>query len=173
MFSLAHMFIVGPSRACISIFFQILVMAEENNSDDQITSSLPPPKFETKPSNRGRIFCQICFTGCLEKHKSRSKFEKITDVNSFKSFAERWRNVEHDYNRVVGLVDWTSGQEKLAHKSCKGTFFKESYLQSQAVITNSVSEETEQSKSETPSIEQSSGSRKSSRKSLQYKSSQV
>ena len=134
--------------------------------------SLPPPKFESKPSvYRGRITCQICFTSCLEKNKTRSKIEKISDVDIFKEYAQRWKDREHDYSKVFDLVDWNNNQQKMAHKSCKGSFFKESYLQSQRTTLENSLDETE---NEAPTSDSNETClRKSSRKSLQYQSTQV
>ena len=70
------------------------------------------------------------------------------------------------------LVDWEKG-EKMAHKACKGTFFKESFLISRekeaatvAIASNNTDENT--TVEDTSSIR---SIRKSSRKLTQYKSS--
>ena len=68
---------------------------------------------------------------CSEKHKGRSKLEKITDLASFTFYSEKWKSVDHKYNKVLGFEDWNNTDEKYAHKACKDTFFKESFLNSQ------------------------------------------
>ncbi|MES9880766.1 MAG: hypothetical protein ABW185_07785 [Sedimenticola sp.] len=46
-------------------------------------------------------------------------------------YAIRWQKVNHAYNTVYDLVDWAAPGEKWAHKSCKGVFFKDAFLQDQ------------------------------------------
>jgi hypothetical protein len=64
----------------------------------------------------------------------RNKFEKITDWEHFRQYAIRWEEVTHTYNQTLKLVDWSAPAEKWAHKSCKGLFFKDLFLQSQQCI---------------------------------------
>ena len=109
-------------------------MEETNNPDDSdaFTPPVCSPTFQGRPKvYTGRILCQICFTGCLKKNVKRNKFEKITNLANFKAFAERWKMCDHMYNKVHSLVDWNNTDVKMAHKACKGNFFKESYLSSQ------------------------------------------
>ena len=44
---------------------------------DENSSSLRRPKFETKGTNKNRIYCQICLLGCVAKHQATSKLEKF------------------------------------------------------------------------------------------------
>ena len=80
------------------------------------------------------------FVSCLKKHKGRSKFKKITDLASFKFYSEKLKSVDHKYSKVFGFVDWNDTDEKYAHKACKSTFFKESFLNSQRLTENSPNE---------------------------------
>ena len=54
--------------------------------------------------------------------------EKITDLASFKFYSEKWKSVDHKYNKVFGFVDWNNTDEKYAHKACKSTFLKNLFL---------------------------------------------
>ena len=91
--------------------------------------SVVEPTFFARPhSNQERIYCEICLKSCIKKHKLRSKLKNIVDIKTFKLFAERWHQKQHEYNKVLNVVDWTNEQEHYAHKSCKGTFFKENFL---------------------------------------------
>ena len=88
----------------------------------------PTPTPESKPSAyRVGVTCEICFVSCLEKNKKRANYENITDVEVFKQYAERWREREHEYNSVFNFVDWKNERQKMAHKSCKGSFFKDTF----------------------------------------------
>ena len=71
---------------------------------------------------------QICFIICSKKHVKHGKFENITDITKFKNIAECWKNRDHDFCKVYSKVDWNDKEQKMPHKSCKGKFFKESYL---------------------------------------------
>ena len=57
----------------------------------------------------------------------REKLKKISNIEHLKETALRWKNCSYEYQRVHARVDWEKGQ-KMAHKACKGTFFKESFL---------------------------------------------
>ena len=137
--------------------------------------SVVEPTFSVRPpSNQERISCEICLKSCIKKHKLRSKLEKIVDIKTFKLFAERWHQKQHEYNKVLNFVDWTNEQEHYAHKSCKGTFFKENFLNTQINIEHNETEEiTEinQTENDNSNVEPQL-SRRSNRKSLEYKSSQ-
>ena len=137
--------------------------------------SVVEPTFSARPpSNQERIYCEICLKSCIKKHKLRSKLEKIVDIKVFKSFAERWHQKQHEYNKVLNFVDWTTDQEHYAHKSCKGTFFKESFLNTKINIEhNEIEEITEinQTENDNGNVEPQL-SRRINRKSLEYKSSQ-
>ena len=107
---------------------------------DGKNASLPKPKFETRVIEKDRFLCQICFVSCSKKHKGRSKLEKITDLASFKFYSEKSKSVDHKHNKVFGFADWNNTDEKYAHKACKSTFFKESFLNSQRFTENSPNE---------------------------------
>ena len=142
---------------------------------DGKNTSLPKPEFETRVIEKGRLYCQICFVGCLKRHKGRTKLEKITDLASFKFYSEKWKSVGHKYNEIFGFVDWNKTDEKYAHKACKSTFFKESFLNSQQ-LTENVPNENGTLSTPSPSIEivsQPTSVRKSTRQNLLYKSNQI
>ena len=142
---------------------------------DGKNTSLPKPEFETRVIDKGRLYCQICFVGCLKKHKGRTKLEKITDLASFKFYSEKWKSVGHKYNKIFGFVDWNNTDEKYAHKACKSTFFKESFLNSQQ-LTENVPTENGTLSTPSPSIEtvsQPTSVQKSTRQNLLYKFNQI
>ena len=81
---------------------------------------------------------------------------------------------QYEYNKVLNSVDWTNEQEHYAHKSCKRTFFKESFLNTHINIEHNETEEiTEinQTENDNSNVEPQL-SRRSNRKFLEYKSSQ-
>ena len=105
----------------------------------------------------------------------REKLEKISNIEHFKETASHWKNCSYEYKRVHALVNWEKGGKRgeMAHKACKGTFFKESFLISkneEAATVASVSNNTDENTTieDTTSIH---SIRKSSRKLTQYKSS--
>ncbi len=93
----------------------------------------PEPKFCSLPLYKGRITCQICFESVGKKHLKRGikKFERLSDWSNFNIFAKRWAKTDHEFKKVLQMVNWNSIGEKWAHKTCKGKFFKEQYLSSQ------------------------------------------
>ena len=103
----------------------------------------------------------------------RKNFGRIIDINRFKHIAEKWERVDHEYNKVNKLVDWTNNQEQWAHKGCKGKFFKTEFLNNQepiTTVTNATPAETEvettpENNCEIPDV------RKSARKQYKYESS--
>ena len=124
-----------------------------------------------RPVFKGRILCQICFASTTSKYLSRDHFEKITNFENFKDFAKRWKNYDHEYNKVFDLIDSSNSNEKYAHKSCKGKFLKESFMTAQPKIGLEPSEsETCNLHPEKQNINQAD-QRKSDRKSLSYTSS--
>ena len=81
---------------------------------------------------------------------------------------------QYEYNKVLNSVDWTNEQEHYARKSYKGTFFKESFLNTHINIEHNETEEiTEinQTENDNSNVEPQL-SRRSNRKFLEYKSSQ-
>ena len=101
--------------------------------------------------------------------------EKKTDLASFKFYSEKWKSVDHKYNKVFGFIDWNNTDEKYAHKACKSTFFKESFFNSQRLTENSPNENDTLS-TPTPSVQtESQPTRvwKSTRQNLLYKSNQI
>ena len=97
-------------------------------------TSLTDPSFKLnrRPVYDGRITCQICFVSTEKRKKKREQFQQIADLTKFKDFALRWKDTSHDYNRISHIVDWNelekSTDKAQGHKSCKGSFFKESFL---------------------------------------------
>ena len=101
--------------------------------------------------------------------------EKITDLASFKFYPEKWKSVDHKYNKVFGFVDWNNTDEKYAQKTYKSTFFKESFLNSPRLTKNSPNENDTLS-TPSPSVQtesQPTSVRKSTRQNLLYKSNQI
>ena len=101
--------------------------------------------------------------------------EKITDIASFKFYSEKWKRVDHKYNKVFDFVDWNNTDKKCAHKACKSSFFKESFLNSQRLTENSPNENDTLS-TPSPSVQtesQPTSVRKSTRQNLLYKSNQT
>ena len=83
--------------------------------------------------------------------------------------------MDHKYNKVFGFVDWNKTDEKYAHKACKSTFFKESFLDSQRLTENSPNENNTVA-IPSPSVQtesQATSVRKSTRQNLLYKSNQT
>ena len=136
---------------------------------DENSFSLPRPKYEKKVANKDRIYFQISLVSRASKRQTRRKLENISDNVHFKVWAEKWKNKKHKYNKIFGIVvDWGNSDKKLAHKSCKGTFFKYFYLNSQPLIPSTPKESEVLLTLDVSSTDQSL--RKSSRESLQYKS---
>ena len=52
-------------------------------------------------------------------------------------YAQRWKQYDHEYNKVYDAIDLTNSNDKYAHKTCKGKFLKESYLTSQKALQTS------------------------------------
>ena len=59
----------------------------------------------------------------IKKNVRKEKLEKISNIEYFKETALRWKNCSYENKNVHALVEWEKG-EKMAHKACKGTFFK-------------------------------------------------
>ena len=78
-----------------------------------------------------RILCGICFTGCNSKNAKRAGFEEIKNVKSSKDRAFLWSDYDHDYNSIFQKHDWPCVKKMYGHKSCKGKFFKETYMTNQ------------------------------------------
>ena len=139
---------------------------------------LPEPKFSQSHVVRGRLLCQICFKGCEKRYLKREHFQKLQDVQKFKTYAELWELKDHEYNTVNKHVKWTlldEGNEIWAHKQCKGKFFKDNYLSKQTSlptneesVSNDIDGEIESSSS---SIANTPDIRQSSRKKYTYESS--
>ena len=83
---------------------------------------------------------------------------------------EKLKNKNQKYNKVFGFVNWENTGDKLAHKSCKGTFFKDSYLNLKPLLPSTPRKSETLSTTDVPSTDQSSGLLKNSRQSLQDKS---
>ena len=76
-------------------------------------------------------------------------------------------NKNHKYDKVFGFVNWENSDKKLTNKSCKGSFFKGSYIKSQSLIPSTPKESEALLKTDVSSTDQSLGLRKSSRQSQQ------
>ena len=92
------------------------------STEDSNAAKLPEPKLSLTHVYRGNT-CQICFAGDVGKNRRRQQFQKISDVESFKNLASRWQEVDHTYRKVYHTVDWTSKDDKYAHKARKNVFF--------------------------------------------------
>ena len=82
----------------------------------------------------GHLVCQICFKSCEKRFLKRDNIQKITNIQQFGNYAEKWEKKKHTFNTVKIHVSWESlnnTTEIWAHKSCKGTFFKTEYLEKQ------------------------------------------
>ena len=152
-------------------------MNDDSTLQSPVSSStpFPNPKLKTRPSvYHGRILCQICFGSTTTKNLNRCKFEKKTNIENFKSFAERWQLYEHDYSYVYKMIDFSNFSDKYAHKQCKGKFLKESYLQSQTkknITTTPISSSIDiDDQPSTPKETTTDSLRKSNRRSLKYSS---
>ena len=77
--------------------------------------------------------------GSVAKHQARRKPETISDNANFKVYGENQKNKNHKYNKVFGFVD-CGNSDKLARKSCKGTFLKDFYLNLQPPIPSTLKE---------------------------------
>ena len=61
------------------------------------------------------MHCEIFLKSCIKKHKLRGKLEKIVDIKTFKLFAERWHQKQHEYNKVLNFVDWSKNIMLINH----------------------------------------------------------
>ena len=95
---------------------------------DENSGSLPRPKFETKGTNKNRIYCQICLVCCVAKHQATRKLEKNSGNVNLKTYAEKWRNNNHKCNKVFGFVD------------CQNSFFFPVFLSRTFTIHRTVGE---------------------------------
>ena len=85
---------------------------------------LPSPKFTSRPVYKGRIVCQICFASSSIKNLNRSNLQKMLNFEKFIDYAQRWKQYDHEYNKVYDAVDLTNSSDKYAHKACKRKFLK-------------------------------------------------
>ena len=101
--------------------------------------------------------------------------EKFTDLGSFKFYPEKWKSVDHKYNKIFGFVDWNNTDQKYAHKACKSTFFKESFLNPQQLTENSpnVNDTLHTPSLSVKTESQSTSVRKSTRQNLLYEFNQT
>ena len=112
---------------------------EKNDADTNQDKHalLPSPKFTSRPVYKGRIVCQICFASSSIKNLNCSNLQKISNFEKFIDYAQRWKQYDHEYNKVCDAIDLTNSNDKYAHKTCKGKFLKESYLTSQKTLQTS------------------------------------
>ena len=66
------------------------------------------------------------------------------------------KNKNHKYNKVFGFVTWENSDEKLTNKSCKGSFFKGSYIKSPPLIPSTPKESEALLKTDVSFTDQSS-----------------
>lgn len=104
----------------------------------------------------------------------RDNFQKI-DKERFLKYAEKWKNVDHEYNNVYSKVDWNL-LEFYGHLKCKGPFFNDHFLQTQPILATGIEKDSVviQNISENDDIPDPSNEiRKSSRLKLSYSSSRL
>ena len=89
---------------------------------------LPSPKFTCRLVYKGRIICQICFASSSIKNLNGSNLQKISNVEKFIDYAQRWKQYGHKYDQVYDAINLTNSNNKYEHKAWKGKFLKESYL---------------------------------------------
>ena len=62
--------------------------------------------------------------------------QKIKDITGFQEKALEWKRYNHEYRTIYENVDWPNLKEAWAHKSCKGNFFKKTYMTNQPLASN-------------------------------------
>ena len=130
-------------------------------------SKLKDPILKSLARDPDKLYCEICLNNCAKRNKKRTKMAKI-DKERFEKFATNWEKVDHHYNVIYKRVDWTM-DEMLACASCKGTFKKKTYLESQTKLeANDFEEERSSERTETQEIQSPSTICKSKRKELVY-----
>ena len=72
-----------------------------------------------------------CFSGAASKNAKRANLQKFHNIESYKERAFKWTSYKHAYNKVYEAIDWEKKSEFYAHKSCKGLFYKDSFMMSQ------------------------------------------
>ena len=143
----------------------------ETNQDKY--TLLPSTKFTGRPVYKGNIICKICFASSSIKNLNRSNLQKILNFEKFIDYAQRWKQYDHEYNKVYDAIDLTNSSDKYAHKACKRKFLKESYLTSQKTPRTSC-EIPQQNELGTEIQNQTVvDPRRSNRKSLRYSLSNV
>lgn len=150
----------------------------ESGEDNEKRSEkvFPKPVFKTRQSTYlGRVTCAICFESCLKRNAKRCNFETIRNKTNFRTFSENWTKYDHEYNKVLSLVDWDSDKELMAHKSCKGKFLKEAFMTAQRKISNQPPNQPENIDSVIPSSSnamqiEETNVRRSTRQSCSYTS---
>ena len=148
-------------------------MENEESCINLSTVLSPEPALKTAPViNKGRIsFIQkrICFTGTLERNIKRTDIQEIKDVTSFKEKALEWQKYNHEYGAIYENIDWLNLEEAWAHKSRKGSFFKETYVTNQPLRINEIHNKPSSSSTvENVSTSPLSLPRKSNRQLLSY-----
>ena len=64
----------------------------------------------------------------------RDNFQKITDIQKFCNYAQKWEKKNYTFNTVKSHVSWESLNNTTriwAHKNCESNFFKTEYLEKQ------------------------------------------
>ena len=129
----------------------------------------PTPKFE---SNHPFIEVELLvrYVSSVVWRKIRNK--RILKILLISRFLNNMQNGgEKENNSVFNLVDWLNERQKMAHKTYKGTFFKDTFLLSQKIIEKEDAGRVEDDNEPSNSDESNETLlRKSTRKSLQYQS---
>ena len=74
-----------------------------------MSEKINDPAFRVNTSSvfAGRVTSQICFASVDRSEMKREKYEKISDISKFKTYAERWRKTNYEsFNKVLQLLDW-------------------------------------------------------------------
>ena len=85
-----------------------------NNSDKQRSAHsviLPELLLQTEHVfYKGRRYCVVCSIGSGSKNARRAGIERITDIKKFKDQAIKWKDYDHEYNKIyeniIGQIHW-------------------------------------------------------------------
>ena len=88
--------------------------------------------------NKGRTQCRKCFAGTLQRNIKRAGSQILKVITSFKEKALEWQKYNHEFGAIYENIDWHNLEEAWAHKSGKGSFFKETYMTNQPLKINKI-----------------------------------
>ena len=93
---------------------------EEANQDKH--ALLPSPQFTSRPVFMGRIACQICFSSSSIKNLIRSNLQKVSNFEKFIDYAQRWKQYDHEYDKVYDAIDLTDSHDNTHTGHAKENF---------------------------------------------------